>query len=115
MSHLVPITDEQRQINKQKRLEDQQHARENLKITYADEGFWREKASELGLRMPLWWVKGTETKYIRRACKKLGLDVKDFVESTGFKNLNEFTQNNPNWTAFGMTGLVIDHYLSQNT
>ena len=113
-SHLVPITVEQREESKQKRLKDQQFARENYQITYQDEGFWREKASEYGLRMPSWWVGGSETKYIRRACKKLGVDVNSFVESTGFSNLGELARNNAKWTAFGLVGLVIEFKEGQN-
>lgn len=113
--HLVPMTDEQREESKQKRLKDQQFARENYKITYQDEGFWREKVSEYGLRMPSWWVSGSETKYIRRACKKLGVDVNSFVESTGFSNLAELARNNPTFTAFGLVGLVIEYNAYQNT
>lgn len=114
MSHLVPMTDEQREESKQKRLKDQQFARESYKISYADGVFWREKASEYGLRMPSWWVGGSETKYIRRACKKLGIDVNSFVESTGFNNLSELARNNAKFTAFGLVGLVIEFKEHQN-
>lgn len=111
--NFTPMTDQQREEAKQKRLNDQQFARENYKITYSDEGFWREKASQYGLRMPGWWVSGSETKYIRRACKKLGIDVNSFIESTGFSNLSEFARNNAKFTAFAMVGLVIEHFIEK--
>lgn len=109
MSHLVPITEEQRELARLKRLEDQQYARDNLKTVYADEGFWRGKSSEWNMRMPNWWSKGSEIKYIRRACKKLGIDVKEFTESTGFSNLQQLAKNNPTYTAFGLVGLVVEY------
>lgn len=112
MSHLVPMTDEQRQAVKDQRVADQEYARENLNISYADEQFWRDKASVFGLRLPLWWIPSSETKYVRRACKKLGIEVADFVESTGFSNINQFVQNNPRWTALSVVGLVIEYKLS---
>ena len=112
MSHLVAMTDEQRQAVKDQRVADQQYARDNLNISYADEQFWRDKASTFGLRLPLWWIPGSETKYVRRACKKLGIEVADFVESTGFSNINQFVQNNPRWTALSVVGLVIEYKLS---
>ena len=58
MSHLVPITAEQREESKQKRLKDQQFARENYQITYADEGFWREKPQNLVLECLVGGLEG---------------------------------------------------------
>lgn len=110
MSHLVPITAEQREESKQKRLKDQQFARENLYISSKDEQFHSELASTLGVRMPSWWIPGSEVKYIRRACKKLGVEASDFVESTGFKNVKELAEFNPKWSAFGLVSLVLEYY-----
>lgn len=105
------MTDEQRQAVKDKRITDQEWARNNLNISYADEQYWREKASASGLRLPLWWIGAQETKYVRRACKKLGIDIKDFVSSTGFSNINQFVQNNPRWSALAVVGLCIEYKL----
>lgn len=113
MKHLVPMTEEQREEVKQKRVEAQQWAKLNLKTDYADEKFWKDKGSELGIRSPGWWIKGSEVKYIRRTCKKLGLEVSEYVESTGFKNLNEFSAHNPKLNAVCMVGLVIEYYLNK--
>lgn len=112
MTHLKVMTDEQRQAVKDKRIADQEWARNNLNISYADEQYWREKASAFGLRLPLWWIGAQETKYVRRACKKLGIDIKDFVSSTGFSNLNQFVQANPRWTSLAAVGLCIEYKLS---
>lgn len=105
---LVPMTEEQREEIKQKRIEAQEYAKANLKLDYADEKFWKDKGSELGIRFPGWWIKGSEVKYIRRACKKLGVDVNSFVESTGFSNLNQLVKVNSTWSAVGMVGLCIE-------
>ena len=110
--HLVRMTDEQRAAAKLKRIVDQEYARANLNVSYADEQYWRDKASAFGLRLPLWWISAQETKYVRRACKKLSIDIKDFVSSTGFNNINQFVQNNPCWTALGVVGLCIEYKLS---
>lgn len=111
---LVPMTEEQREEIKQKRIEAQEYAKANLKTDYADEKFWKDKGSELGIRFPGWWIKGSEVKYIRRACKKLGVDISEYVDSTGFKNLNEFSAHNPKLNAVCMVGLVIEYYLSRD-
>lgn len=106
--NFVPMSQEQREQAKLKRLADQEYAREHLYTEYKDEGFWRENASKVGLRLPGWWIPSSETKYIRRACKKVGVDVNDFVESTGFSNLNQLVKANSKWSAVGMVGLCIE-------
>lgn len=104
----TPMSQEQREEVRLKRIADQDFAKEHLNTCYADEQFWREKASEFSIRLPMWWKPASDTKYVRRACKKLNIEVSDFVESTGFSNLNQFVQNNPRWTALAMVGLVIE-------
>ena len=105
---LVPMTDEQRQEIKDKRVADQEYAKEHLKTEYMDQKYWAEKASEYGLRLPGWWIPSSEIKYIRRACKKLNIDINDFIESTGFSNLSQLAANNPTFTALAMVGLVLE-------
>lgn len=105
---LTPMTDEQRQAVKDKRSADQDYAKEHIKTEYMDESYWRDAASKYGLRLPGWWIPSNETKYIRRACKKLGVDVNSFVESTGFSNLNQLVKANSNWSVVGMVGLCIE-------
>ena len=107
----TPMSQEQREAVRLKRIADQEYARENLNISYADEQFWRDKASTFGLRLPLWWIPSSETKYIRRACKKLNIDINDFITSTGFSNLNQLVKANSKWTALGMVGLCIEFAL----
>lgn len=109
-----PMDDQQREEVRLKRIADQEYAKENLNISYADEQFWREKASEFSIRLPMWWKPASDTKYVRRACKKLGIDIKDFVDSTGFSNLNQLAVNNPTFTALAMVGLVLEFKESQN-
>lgn len=106
---LIPMSDEQRQAAKENREAAQLWAKGNLHIKYQDEDFWKERASFYGLRMPMWWIPASETKYVRRACKKLDVNVEDFVSSSGFSNLNQLVSANPTWTAFGMVGLCIDY------
>lgn len=108
MKHLVPMTEEQREQIKQKRIADQEYAKANLKLDYADSGYWSEIASKYKLTMPHWYIPASATKYIRRACKKTGVDMDKFIESTGFSNLNQFVNANPTWTAVATVGLVLE-------
>lgn len=103
-----PMSQEQRDQVRLKRVADQEYASEHLYTEYKDEQFWRENASKVGLRLPGWWIPASETKYIRRACKKLGVDVNSFVESTGFSNLNQLVKANSQWSVVGMVGLCIE-------
>jgi len=107
---LVPMTDEQRQEIKDKRIADQEYAKEHLYTDSKDEQYHRELGAQYGIRMPSWWIPCSELKYVRRACKKLGIEVSEFVGSTGFKNIKEFTQNNAKWTAFSVVGLLLEWY-----
>lgn len=107
----TPMSQEQREEVRLKRIADQEWAKERLNTSYADEQFWREKASEFSIRLPMWWKPSSDTKYVRRACKKLGIDIKDFVTSTGFSNINQFVQNNPRWSALAVVGLCIEYKL----
>lgn len=106
-----PMSDTQREEVRLKRIVDQEYAKENLLTDFKDEQFWRENASKVGLRLPGWWIPAAETKYIRRACKKLGIDINDFIASTGFSNLNQLVKANSKWTALGVVGLCIEFAL----
>lgn len=114
MTHLKAMTDEQRQAVKDKRLADQEFAKASLKTEYMDENYWRETASKYGLRLPGWWIPSSELKYVRRACKKVGIEVAHFVDSTGFSNLSQLAEANSSWTALSMVGLVLEFKESQN-
>ena len=107
---LVPMSDEQRQEIKDKRIADQEYAKEHLKTEYMDENYWRELSSKFSCRLPLWWIPASEIKYIRRACKKIGVDLQTFVDSTGFSNIKQFVKANSNLTALCMVGLLLEFH-----
>lgn len=107
--HLVRMTDEQRAEAKIQRLAAQDFAKNNLILDRPDEAYWKAEASARGIRMPQWHILGTEVKYVKRACKKLSIDVKEYVESTGFKTLKEFAETNPKFNAVAQVGLAIEY------
>lgn len=104
-----PMDEAQREAVRLKRLADQEYAKENLILDRADEPYWKAEASARGIRMPQWHILGTEVKYVKRACKKLGIDVKEYTESTGFKTLKEFVESNPKFNAVAQVGLAIEY------
>lgn len=105
----TPMNEAQREVVRLKRLTDQEYAKDNLILDRPDEPYWKAEASARGIRMPQWHILGTEVKYVKRACKKLGIDVKEYVESTGFKTLKEFAESNPKFNAVAMVGLAIEY------
>lgn len=109
----TPMTDQQREEVRLKRIADQEYAKEHLILDRLDEPYWKAEASARGIRMPQWHILGTEVKYVKRACKKLGIDVKEYVESTGFKTLKEFAETNHKFNAVAQVGLVIEYAVSK--
>lgn len=105
----TPMTEAQREVVRLKRLADQGYAKNNLILDRPDEPYWKAEASARGIRMPQWHILGAEVRYVRRACKKLGIDVKEYTESTGFKTLKAFAESNPKFNAVAMVGLVIEY------
>lgn len=106
--HLVRMTDEQRQQAKEKREAAQLWAKCNLKDDFSDETFWRALSSDYGVRLPLRHVPGSELKYLKRACKKLNVEVNDFLVSTGFSTLKHFSQANDKWPSWALVGLILE-------
>ena len=108
-----PMDEQQREEVRLKRVADQEYAKEYLILDRPDESYWKAEASTRGIRMPQWHILGSEIKYVKRACKKLGVDVKEYVESTGFKTLKEFAEANPKFNAVAMVGLAIEYAVSK--
>lgn len=105
----TPMTDEQRQLIKEKREAAQLWAKENLRDDFADESFWRSLGSDKGIRMPQRHVPGSEIKHLKRACKKLNIEVSDFLESTGFANLKQLVAVNKTWPSWALVGLILEY------
>lgn len=105
----TPMTDEQRQAVKEKREASQLWAKENLRDDFADESFWRSLGSDKGVRMPQRHVPGSEIKHLKRACKKLNIEVSAFLESTGFTNLKQLVAVNKTWPSWALVGLILEY------
>tara|TARA_R110000744_G_C19371770_1_gene563134 strand:- start:13722 stop:14063 length:342 start_codon:yes stop_codon:yes gene_type:complete len=84
------------------------YAEENLRIDYPDDSHWQELARKYNVRLPNKTSPASEVKYCKRMFKKLNFDYKDWLESTGMKNLKVFSELNPDWTARAMCGLILE-------
>lgn len=88
------------------------YAEANLKTSYLDDNYWAAKSSELNIRLPQRFEVGA--KGMRKVAKKLGVDIKEFLETTGCSNLNELVNLNPTWSGRALAGLVLEFHLEQN-
>lgn len=107
-ANFVPMSDQQREEAKQQRLVDQEYARNNLKINYIDQPHWVSLASKYNCKLPLWWKPSIDVKYLRRIAKKANFDLNIFVDSTGCSNIKEWVGLNPNYTAVGVAGPLLE-------
>ncbi len=82
----------------------------NIK-TMVDETHWRELASKYGIRMPQVVCQSDELKYVKRAAKKLDVDISVWVkEVVGGTTLKEIADLNPDIGAVGIMGLFLEAY-----
>lgn len=107
MRELPPLTDEQKQLAQEARRE-KILAGESLRHDWADIEYWRLLAKSMGTRLPQSYQPATSTKYIRKIAKKVGVDIKEWIESTGCANLAEINNLNPNIPAYAMTGWMLE-------
>ena len=115
MSNLPSMSAEERLIAQQKaqaaRDSKKVYAEENLKLNYVDEPYWANKASELNIRLPQQFDVGP--KGMRKVAKKLDVDLKAFLETTGCANLNELVQLNPKWNSRSLAALIMEFHLEK--
>jgi len=115
MSNLPSMNAEERLISQQKaqasRDAKKVYAEKNLKLIYVDEPYWAAKASELNIRLPQKHDIGA--KGIRKVAKNLGVDIKEFLETTGCSNLNELVTLNPTWNSRSLGALIMEFHLEQ--
>lgn len=108
INHLVALTEEQKQFAQEARRE-KILAGESLRHGWSDEQHWRDLAKSMNVRLPQSYQPATSTKYIRRIAKKVGIDIKEWIESTGCANLTEINNLNPNIPAYVMTGWMLEY------
>lgn len=106
--NFTPMSQEQREEVRLKRVAQQEWASIHLKDDFSDEPTWRALGSDYSVRFPQRHVPGTELKYLKRTCKKLGLEISTFLESTGFSTLKQFAVANEKWPSWALVGLILE-------
>jgi hypothetical protein len=110
-SYLQSLTeadrDEMRAKAAQSRL-DKKEASANIR-SMADENYWRELFSKYSLRSPPSTSQASETKYLKRASRKLDVDINIWIRDVcGCASLREIVSLNSNIGAKGMLGIFME-------
>lgn len=115
MNNLPTLTPEQREEALEKsrlaKIAKKEYAEKHLKLEYSDENYWTTQSAELGIRLPQKFAVGA--KGIRKTAKALGVDIKEFLDSTGCSNLNELCALNPTWNSRSIAALVMEFHLEK--
>lgn len=111
-SYLQSLTEAEREELRAKATQsrlDKKLASTNIQ-SMVDENYWKDIASQLGVRMPQSVCQASELKYIKRIANKLNVDINVWVKDVcGCKSLKEVAELNPNIGAVGMVGLFCEH------
>lgn len=113
--NFVPMSEAQREEVRLKRIAQQEWASINLKDNFVDEPVWRSLGSDYSVRFPQRHVPGTELKHLKRTCKKLGIEISSFLESTGFSTLKQFAEANKTYPSWALVGLILEFYHDNKT
>lgn len=85
-----------------------QEAAKSLKNDFADMNTWKELASKHGVRLPIYTAPWTETKYLKRTMKKLGVEPKEYLEACGVTTIKQLVQLNTNTPAYMEVGMLLE-------
>ena len=86
----------------------------HVRTEYADGTHWSSLARLYGIRMPIAYYPATEARWLKRACKKLGVDLGEYMRSTGFGSVGALAKANPGWSALAMIGLLLEWHHETN-
>lgn len=89
--------------------EAKREANKHIRTDYADMQHWEALASKHGVRLPIRYYPATDIKYVVRMAKKLGIDVKEYISTTGCRSLKEYAELNEGWSAAAMVGIFLEY------
>lgn len=107
----LAFTDEERQLHREKTKETLSakiEAAKNLQNDFMDKPYWNMLASKYGIRLPRYYIPGSEYKYVKRTCSKIGFELSEYIETTGCRTLKELVQINPTLPSYAIIGGVLE-------
>lgn len=80
----------------------------DLRQDFADAPHWRGLATERGVRLPAWYVPGTDARPIRRAARQLGITGAELDSVFGVRTCTALAELNPKYPAWAVIGLLLE-------
>ena len=103
---IIQETKEAAQKARQERI---QWANENLDMDWGtDDDHWAVLAKKFSFRLPVRYMPNTETKYIKRLFKQVGIDIKEYLEDCGVTTLKRLNDMNPREPARASVGFALE-------
>lgn len=99
---------EARQAKAARVAQQQEHARHHLQQDFPKAALWRQLASAFGIRLPAWYVLGTDSKPVLRAMHRLRWERDTLGRLTGLSTTSELAEALPGWPAWALVGLVLE-------
>lgn len=115
---MFEITEEMKQAAQQAKKDKIAYAKEHLDLDWGDdEKHWRELAKKFEFRLPVFYQPNTETKYIKKLFRKVGVDIQLYLADCGITTLKRLNAMNPQEPAFVSIGFAmewLDEYFQEN-
>lgn len=86
-----------------------EHAKEHLKLEYADESHWKELARKYSFRLPPYYQPASETKYVKRLFQHVDMDIKQYLDDMGGATLKQLVKMDSGQTALASVGLALEY------
>ena len=79
-----------------------------LRRDFEDAEHWSDLAKKMYVRLPIWKTPCTETS-IRKWLRRFRVDVKTYLDATGYKKITDFMEYNPDWPLRAFVGLLLEY------
>ena len=109
---MIVLTEELKQKAQEAKKAKMLFAEQSLKLDWGDESHWKELAKKLNVKMPVWYHPNTNVKFLKRLFKKVGIDIKEYVQDMGYSTLTKMMQDNPHMPAYAEYGFALE-YISE--
>lgn len=83
-------------------------AGQNLFHDFGDDlTHWRELASKHNVKLPAYYLDGSNTKYLKRLFKSVDIDINLWLDDQNMK-LTDFYKLNPSWPVYAHVGCALE-------
>lgn len=90
-------------------VQEKKEANLHLKQDFLDLSVWKGLASKYGVRLPRYYIPNTETKYLKRLFKTVGVDIQEYLDACGVSTLKQLVRLNPDYPAYAEVGIALEY------